>query len=213
MRTTIISSFIALGVLALATIFAFTRTFAWSSRIIGSTANGPFAGNLRWWHSCVSAFITFFALIEFAISLWLIVLLTASHTWPAGSLAAQTRLICAWSLWTAVTSEIYAALAIMESTYRYRIASLLSHGIWAVITWTCWMAGAISVTRSLIELDHAQINLVYPVHMRAMAVFAWFETALLILVLVYLAYRAYQARPESKSRRSSKASLPPLSIK
>ena len=133
MRTTPISAFIALGVLILSTIFACLRTYAWSSRVLGSTANGPFTGHLRWWHSCksalhsfklpcshflflglaISAVITAFALIEvrkrrcfstignpvishslqFALSLWIIIVLNRTYGWATHALGDQTRLL------------------------------------------------------------------------------------------------------------------------
>jgi len=213
MRTTPISAFIALGVLILSTIFACLRTYAWSSRVLGSTANGPFTGHLRWWHSSISAVITAFALIEFALSLWIIIVLNRTYGWATHALGDQTRLLCAMSLWTAISSEIFAALVIMESTYRSRAASLLSHGVWTLVTWPCWMGGVIALSRTLTGLDHSQISVGYPTHFRALAVFGWFETVFLTLGLGYVVFRDRRERAQIKSQRNSKASLPPLSFK
>ncbi|PAV22073.1 hypothetical protein PNOK_0203000 [Pyrrhoderma noxium] len=149
-----------------------------------------FDAHIKRGHPVIFGLIVFFAIIEGAIATWLISRYDKHHNYPSTSVRDRTGFLTFTSWWTVLFGLIYLG-AFLHSTSGSIVTSVGSHGIFLILTWIFWTAGAASITEALgggNNCSNLSYNLPYCNQLNALEGFAWvtwiFVTIALVVVLL-----------------------------
>ncbi|WWD18365.1 hypothetical protein CI109_102815 [Kwoniella shandongensis] len=143
-------------------------------------------------HPIFFGLLTLFALIEGAVTSWLVSRYNDHDTYPSNSYRDRIKFLVFVSWWTFVFSAGYIVAFFLA--YDSFISSIASHLGWVALTWIFWLAGASSFTAAN-GGGHACNNssITYCNQLEATEAFAWIEWILITLMFISMLWIAGQA--------------------
>ncbi|KAI0726868.1 hypothetical protein C8Q72DRAFT_843487 [Fomitopsis betulina] len=153
-----------------------------------------FDNHVRRGHPIVFSLIIFFAIIEIAISGWLTGMYNSHHNYLSVNVRDRTRYILFTSCWTVLFSLFYLALFLHSASTGSVLTSVLSHGVFLLITWVLWVAAAAAITASLNGGLNCGIHYTYCGQLNALEAFAWIEWILITFALIAVFFRGFSSR-------------------
>ncbi|KII94213.1 hypothetical protein PLICRDRAFT_132735 [Plicaturopsis crispa FD-325 SS-3] len=149
--------------------------------------------HVRRGHPIVFGLLVFFSIIELAISAWLTSRFNAHHNYQSLTERDRVRLLLFDSCWTIFFGLFYGVL-FTHSPNGSALTSVASHGVFLIITWILWTAGAAAITENLggglnCKQNNAEGLFVYCGQLNALEGFAWVIWILITFALIVVLFR------------------------
>ncbi|TDL28089.1 hypothetical protein BD410DRAFT_343691 [Rickenella mellea] len=105
--------------------------------------------HVRRGHPIVFGLIIFFAIIQASLATWLTQRFNQHHNYLSVSVRDRTRFLLFTGWWTVFFSLWYLVLFWHAPSQGSVLTSVGSHGVFLLLTWIFWTAGAASITAAL----------------------------------------------------------------
>ncbi|THH08350.1 hypothetical protein EW145_g2766 [Phellinidium pouzarii] len=148
--------------------------------------------HIRRGHPVLFGLIVLFAIIEGSISSWLASRYGRHHNFPSTAVRDRTSFLAFTSWWTVLFGILYIALFLHSASSGSVLTSVGSHGLFLVITWIFWTAGAASITSALgggNNCSNIDFPLLYCNQLNAEEGFAWVVWIFVSLALLVVLFR------------------------
>jgi len=154
-----------------------------------------FDSHIRRGHPITFGLIVFFSIIEVAISAWLVAHYNTNHNFTDKSEQDRVRFLLFTSSWTVIFGAAYMGL-FLYSPSGSPVTSVLSHGVFLLITWIFWTAGAAAITSTLGGGLNCvtQDTFVYCGQLNALEGFAWVVWILVTFAIIVVIIRGISAQ-------------------
>lgn len=141
--------------------------------------------HVRRGHPVLFGLLLLFGIIEGATTSWLTSQYNNGNAPITGSIRDRVRFLVFASWWTVIFSAGYLAVFFLAASSF--VASIASHGVWIILTWIFWLAGAAALTAALGGgLACNTTSLAYCSQLNASIAFAWIEFILITVLLVVI---------------------------
>ncbi|KAG7451390.1 uncharacterized protein BT62DRAFT_883563 [Guyanagaster necrorhizus] len=100
----------------------------------------------------IYAFMVITALAEAATSSWLLVQYLIHGNYPNILTRTGAIVLLSTACWTCLTAGLYTLIFLHPAHRSHPVSSVGSQGLWLLITWLLWIAGAAIVNRALPSL-------------------------------------------------------------
>ncbi|KAJ6512676.1 hypothetical protein C8R45DRAFT_961060 [Mycena sanguinolenta] len=149
------------------------------------------------WHGYAPvayALIVISSLVVVAIPSWIILQYSLYRNYPNAEARIGMRLVLFSACWTSVTAATFTILFVHPKWTKHPLSSVGTQSIWALLTWTFWLASALVLNHAIPQLfdkDTCQ-RLVYCGHIRAIFAFSVLEIAIFtgeMAIMMWLAWR------------------------
>jgi len=97
----------------------------------------------------VYVFLIFSSIVEIAVAAWLLVVFRNSAGYPNAGTRNGICLCLFTGCWTLICSSVYLLLFVHKTLSKHPIISIGAQGIWALVTWSLWVACAATLDGSL----------------------------------------------------------------
>ncbi|KAI0706158.1 hypothetical protein BC835DRAFT_1260474 [Cytidiella melzeri] len=147
--------------------------------------------HIRRGHPITFGLIIAIAIIELAITSWLVSRFNAHHNYFSTDERDRTRFLLFASIWTIFFSFLYMLLFLHSASSGSVLTSVGSHGVFMFITWIFWTAGAAAITQTLgggLNCGYV-LGVTYCDQLNAAEAFAWIEFILFTFALVVVTIR------------------------
>ncbi|KAI0803299.1 hypothetical protein BC629DRAFT_118256 [Irpex lacteus] len=145
--------------------------------------------HVRRGHPIVMGLLIVFAIIELAVSAWLVSRFNAHHNYFSTDERDRTRYLLFTSIWTVFFSALYSLLFFHSAANGSVLTSVGSHGVFMFLTWVFWLAGAAAITDTLNGGLNCGTGVTYCDQLNALEAFAWIEFVLTTFAMVVITLR------------------------
>ncbi|KAK0205009.1 hypothetical protein DFS33DRAFT_1382910 [Desarmillaria ectypa] len=114
--------------------------------------NKPSSRKIQSFAPFVYAFMVITALAEVATSSWLLVQYQIHGNYPNLLTRTGDIILLSSACWTCLTAGLFTHIFLHPAHRSHPVSSVGSQGIWLLITWMLWIAGAVMVNRALPSL-------------------------------------------------------------
>ncbi|KAF8323206.1 hypothetical protein DL93DRAFT_2162390 [Clavulina sp. PMI_390] len=143
--------------------------------------------HVRRGHPVLFGFMLLLALVEIAISGFLVGRYNTRHDFPNLGVRDRTRFLLFCSIWTFFLGIFYLVLFLHSASTGSVATSVGSHLGFLVLTWIFWTAGAAAITAALNgghNCSNLKYNLPYCNQLNALEGFAWAEWIVVTIALI-----------------------------
>ncbi|KAJ3526322.1 hypothetical protein NM688_g8276 [Phlebia brevispora] len=152
--------------------------------------------HVRRGHPIMFSLIIVFAIIELAISGWLVARFNKHHNYPSISVRDKTRFLLFTSTWTILGCFFYMILFLRSASAvsagpGSALTSVGSHGIFMFMTWVFWLSGAAAITNALgggVSCGGSN-HVTYCGQLNALEAFAWIDWCFTTFALAIIILR------------------------